>query len=181
MEETAVEKRGISERLLKELLKSQRFKNDLKLLASSVDPAAAGGLVRTLLWEDIEVFMGTTSALPSLLNYAAHATRELAAQLNTLPPPMLVAFLTQLVGQVDFPAVEAAMAELKALLERAQPVLESLRDASAGAREGLEALRESGGAGGEAAKKTAAESEAARAKKPAAAKKAGADKRGAAE
>ena len=181
MEETAVERRGVSERLLKELLKSPRVKNDLKLLAASIDPEAAGGLVRTLVWDDVEVFMGTVSVLPALVNYAARAARELLVQLNGFPPPMLVAFLSQLAGQVDFTALEGTLAEFNGLLERVRPVLDELRDASEGVREQAGALAGKAAPGASAAaekpavKKTAAE------RKPAAAKKPAAKRPGAAE
>lgn len=140
MEETATEKHGVLERLLKELMKSPRFKGDLKLLASAVDPAAAGGLVRTLLWGDMEVFMGAISAAPAAVNYLVQAVREVAVQLNNFPPAILIAFLSQLVEAVDFEAVGEALSELKALLERLKPVLDDLAQASSGVRERAGAL-----------------------------------------
>ena len=132
MEEMVMEKQGVSERLLKELLKSPKFKAELKLLTGNIDPAAAGGLIRTLLWDDVETFLGTTSALPSMINYAVQAMREMVVQLNGFPPPILIAFLTQVVKEVDFKAMEETVGEFRLLLERLTPVVEGLKEASSG-------------------------------------------------
>jgi hypothetical protein len=143
MEEMVMEKHGVSERLLKELIKSPKFKSDLKLILGGIDPAAAGGLIRTLLWEDVETFMGTVSALPATINYLVQAGRELMVQLNTFPPPILIAFLSQLVDEVDFAAMEETVGEFKVLLEKLQPVLDGLKEASSGVRDQVGALRAS--------------------------------------
>jgi len=130
--EQAAEKRGLGERMLRELLKSPKFKAELKILAGNVDPANAAGLVRTLLWDDVETFLGTTSAAPAMVNYLVQVARELVAQLNTFPPAILIAFLGQLVKEVDFKAMEDTVGEFRLLLERLTPVVEGLKEASGG-------------------------------------------------
>jgi hypothetical protein len=132
MEEMVMEQAGVSERLLRELIKSPKFKASLKVFTGNIDPANAEGLVRTLLWEDVETFMGTVSTMPVLVNYSVAVVRELITQLNTFPTPLLIAFLSQLVESVDFKAMEQAVGEFKALLEKLQPVVESLKEASSG-------------------------------------------------
>ena len=127
-----VEDKGVGERLMRELIKSPKFKASLKILTSEMDAAAARGTVRALMWEDVETFMGTVSVLPSVINYSVEALHELAIQLNAFPQPMLVAFLSQLAENVDFKAMEEAIVEFKILLEKLSPVFESLKNASAG-------------------------------------------------
>ncbi|MDD3719136.1 MAG: hypothetical protein PHP28_10805 [Actinomycetota bacterium] len=154
MEETATlkngargqgpEKQGMGERVLRELLKSPKFKAELRLLASGIDPAGAAGLVRTFLWDDVETFMGTTSAAPAMVNYLVQVARELVAQLNTFPPAILIAFLAQLVKEVDFKAMEETVGELRLLLERLTPVVEGLREASSGVADALGAAGAAG-------------------------------------
>jgi hypothetical protein len=141
-----LEKQGVSERLLRELIKSPKFKASMKLFTANVDPETAKGLARTLLWEDVEFFMGTVSTMPGLVNFLVALGREVASQLNTFPPPMLIAFMSQLVQGVDFEAMREAVAEFKAVLDRLEPVLEELRGASSGVMEELSAA---GAAGGE--------------------------------
>lgn len=137
MEETTLEKRGLSERVLRELIRSPKFKASLKICAGGIDPATADGLAKALLWEDVETFMGTVSALPALVNFLVALAREVAAQLNAFPPPMLVAFMSQLVGNVDFAAMREAAVEIKAVLEKLAPVLDELKEASSGIRDEL--------------------------------------------
>jgi hypothetical protein len=127
---TAMEGQGLGERLLRELIKSPKFKTSLKILANELDPSTARGTVRAIMWEDVETFMGEVSLLPTLLNYSVEAAHELAVQLNAFPPAILVAFLSQLAEQVDFKAMEDAIEEFKTLLEKLNPVIERLRDAS---------------------------------------------------
>jgi hypothetical protein len=132
MEEMVMEKHGISERVLRELIRSPKFKASLKIMLNEIDPEAAGGLVKALLWEDVETFMGTAAAMPAIVNYTVAAVRELMTQLNAFPTPMLVAFLSQLVESVDFEAMEKAVGEFKILVEKLHPVVEGLKEASAG-------------------------------------------------
>ncbi len=164
MEETVLEKQGVGERLLHELLKSPKFKAELRMLSGSIDPASAAGLVRALLWDDVETFMGITSAAPAMVNYLVQVARELVAQLNSFPPAILIAFLSQLVEGIDFQAMEETVKEFRLLLEKLSPVVEGLKEASSGVADMV------GAAEKPAAKKTAA------AKKPAARKKAAAKK-----
>ncbi len=137
MEETVMERQGASERLLRELIKSPKFKASLKVLAGNIDPATAPGLAKTLLWQDVDTFLGTVSALPSLVNFLVALIREIAAQLNGFPPPILIAFMSQLVKDIDFAAMREAVVESKAVLDRLEPVLGQLKEASSGVMEEL--------------------------------------------
>ena len=133
MEEmTVLEQQGLSERMLRELMKSPKFKASLKVLTGNIDPDKAGGMVKTMVWEDVETSLGTVSALPAVINYLVQAARELVAQLNAFPTPILVAFLSQVVEDVDFKAMEYTVSEFKALVEKLHPVVEGLREASSG-------------------------------------------------
>jgi hypothetical protein len=131
-ETTVVEQQGLSERMLRELIKSPKFKASLKVLTGNIDPDNAGGMVKTIVWEDVETSLGTVSALPAVIKYLVQAMRELVAQLNAFPTPILVAFLSQVVEDVDFKAMEYTVSEFKALVEKLHPVVESLKEASSG-------------------------------------------------
>ncbi len=124
---------GLGERLLRRLIKSPKFKSSLNILLRGIDPEHAPGLVRAFMWEDVETFMGTASAVPKLVNFAIRAVEEVAAQLNAFPPEILLAFLNRLAGEVDFQALERAAREAKLLLEKLGPVVESLRERAADA------------------------------------------------
>lgn len=121
---------GIAERIMRELIRSPKFKSSLRIIVNGIDPAHAPGMVRALLWEDVETFMGTTSVLPKLVNFMIQALRELAVQLNTFPPEMLLAFLSRLTKEIDFGAAGEAFREFSLLLEKLGPVVEGLRESS---------------------------------------------------
>ncbi|NPV58027.1 MAG: hypothetical protein HPY75_00020 [Actinobacteria bacterium] len=132
MQETAIEKHGAAERLLRELIRSPKFKASLRVLTANIDPATASGLARTLLWEDAETFMGTVSLLPAIINFQVALARDIAAQLNSMPPDILVAFMGQLAEKIDFAAAEEAVREFKVALDRLAPVMEKLKESSSG-------------------------------------------------
>jgi len=127
-----MEKKGVSERLLRELLKSPKFKTSLKITINEIDPSTARGLVRTIFWEDVETFMGALSALPKVVNLLVQMAHEVALQIDNFPPAILLGFLSQLVGDIDFKAVEETVEEFRVLLEKLQPVVEGLKEASSG-------------------------------------------------
>ena len=127
-----METRGAAERLLRELIRSPKFKASLRVLTANIDPATASGLARTLLWEDAETFMGTVSVLPALINFQTAFARGIAEQLNSFPPDILAAFMLQLVEKVDFAAMEEAVKEFKTVFEKLAPVLERLKESSSG-------------------------------------------------
>ena len=145
MTEMTLEKNGVSERLLRELVKSPKFKASMKLLTANVDPEAAKGLAKTLMWEDVEFFMGTVSTMPALVNFLVALGHEVAVQLNTFPPPMLIAFMSQMVQGVDFEAMQEAVAEFKTVLDRLAPVVEELKEASSPVMEELGVASAEGG------------------------------------
>ena len=171
MTEMTLEKHGVSERLLRELVKSPKFKASMKICLANVDPETAKGLASSLMWEDVEFFMGTVSAMPGLVNFLVALGREIAAQLNTFPPPMLIAFMSQMVQGLDFGAMREAVVEFKAVLDRLEPVVEELKEASSG----VVAAAGAGEGGKPAATKAPAKKPAAR--KPAAKKAGGASEK----
>ena len=132
MEEMVLEKQGIGERMLRELIGNPKFKTSLRMLLNEIDPAAAAGLVRAVVQEDVETFMGTASALPSLVNYLVQVLHEAAVQFSIFPTPILIAFFMQIVEGIDFKAMEETVTKFKVILEDLQPVIDGLKEASAG-------------------------------------------------
>lgn len=119
---------GLGERILRRLIRSPKLKSSLNVMMKGIDPDHAPGLVRALMWGDVETFMGMSSALPRLANFIIRAAEEVVAQLNAFPPEILAAFLGRLAGEVDFQALERATREARLLLEKVGPVVEGLRE-----------------------------------------------------
>lgn len=130
MSETTVSQAGLSERVIRELIRSPKFKSSLRIMVNGIDPGHATGLVRALFWEDVETFMGTASVMPKLVNFLIQAARETAVQMNAFPPGILAAFLSRLAKEIDFEAAGEAFREFSLLLEKLGPVVESLRESS---------------------------------------------------
>lgn len=120
MNEIATErvKTGITERILRELLRSPKFKAELKMFLSGIDASSGPGLIRTLFWEDVETFMGMVSSVPSILNLLVQMLNEMAVQLDTFPPEMLNSFIYQVLGGIDGRAMGEMAGHLGGILTK---------------------------------------------------------------
>ncbi len=104
--------------LLKEALKTPFIKDILRLNLQHADPARPGGLVRTLLWQDVEPVLALLGALPQLANALISSLNELAGQLGEkFSPELLLGFLKSLADEVDSPQAQAAARAWGALLK----------------------------------------------------------------
>ncbi len=108
-------------RITKELLDTPNLTQALTIILNSIDPPAARDLVRTLLWTDPVLFISLVGALPELVNASLEGAAELAAQLGTLPPPLLRGFLVQVAGRVSGAAAGEAAAGFASLLASLEP------------------------------------------------------------
>jgi hypothetical protein len=143
MNETVMDKKGISERLLHELLKSPKFKASLRMVLNEIDPATLRSLVRTLVWDDVETFMGVVGSLPKLIELMAELVGEMGVQLGNFPPAVLRSFVYQLVGNIDGRALGEAAGNLHVVLDvfRGQEEgREILSKIAADAREGFQSV-----------------------------------------
>lgn len=119
MEQASVPRRGPiegSSRVLRELLRTPRFKKTVRILLSELDPENAGLLVRTLMWEDPEFFLSLFGALPDVVNVGFEGARELSSQLGNFPPGLLASFLSAFLERVEFESLGRAMANTVDLL-----------------------------------------------------------------
>ncbi len=118
--QTGIEKKGIvdaADRILRELIRTPKFKETIIILLNSIDPPAARSLVRTFFWEDPGLLMSVMGSLPALINVGSEAMAEMAVQMSTMPAPLLQDFLDRIVAGIDGAAVgEAAGSMVSTLL-----------------------------------------------------------------
>ena len=110
-----VETKGLvdaADRILRELIRTPKFKETILILLKSIDPPAARRLVRTLFWTDPGLFMSSMGVLPDLINVASEALAEVAAQMSAMPPPLLQDFLHRMVAGIDGAAMGEAVGGL---------------------------------------------------------------------
>ncbi len=113
--EELTEKPGIIEaaqRVLRELLKSPRFKASVKVVLNSIDPESSPQLVRTFLWEDVDIFLDLLGVFPELINAFILGFKELVIQLRNFPPEILAGFISQIMENVDGQALGQFLGEL---------------------------------------------------------------------
>ena len=112
---TAVETQGLidaSERIMRELIATPKFKEAIIALLNSIDPPAARRLVRTLFWHDPGLLMSIMGSLPAMVNVASEALAEVANQMNSLPPLLLRDFLNRVFAGIDGAAAGEAVGGL---------------------------------------------------------------------
>ncbi len=105
-------------RVLRELLRTPRFKQAVKILLNSVDPESAPELARTLVWEDTDLFLSLLSTLPRLLNALVRLALELSEQLGNFTPDLLDAYLGRLLEEVDGESAGEALGQAASLVGR---------------------------------------------------------------
>lgn len=119
MEETTAKRSGPidgTSRILRELLRTPRFKKSVNVLLSELDPENAAELVRTLMWEDPEFFLSLFAAVPDLANAVVAALLELSGQLGNFPPGLLASFLAIAVEKLDVEGLGRTVAGVSRLL-----------------------------------------------------------------
>jgi hypothetical protein len=119
--EPTAEKKGLvdaADRMLRELMRTPRFKESLIILLSNIDPHSARSLARTLFWEDPGVILSLFGALPDLINVLGEFLAEAVNQMRSLPLPLMQDFMRKIVAGVDGEAFgEAAGGLLSMSLE----------------------------------------------------------------
>jgi len=125
-------------RVLRELLRTPGFKKAVRMLITELDPENTALLVRTLMWEDPEFFLGLMGAAPSIANTMVEGSMELTRQLSSFPPPLLAGFLAGIVERLDGESLGEMIGTTLALLVRLSELGdESLAEASAGLSRGM--------------------------------------------
>jgi hypothetical protein len=104
MEEASVSKKGPiegSSRILRELLRSPRFKQTMNILLREMDPENVSLLVRTLVHEDPDFFLSLLGATPSLINVGMKGLVDTTKEMLNFPPELLEGFLTETAEELD--------------------------------------------------------------------------------
>jgi hypothetical protein len=92
---------GLSERLMREIMRTPAMKELVLLQLKDIKPETAPGLVRTMLWEDPGVSLSLFGALPDTVNWLLEFLLELGRQFNGLPEPLLRDFLGRIGEGID--------------------------------------------------------------------------------
>ncbi|MHB8896786.1 MAG: hypothetical protein ACYC99_16650 [Candidatus Geothermincolia bacterium] len=125
-------------RILRELLRTPRFKASVRIILRDLDPENGALLVRTMMFEDPEFFLSLLSAAPALANTAISGFEEMVSQAAAFPPGVLTGFMAGMLDDVDSRSLGRAAGQALALSAR----LAALRDqelahASSGFWEGV--------------------------------------------
>ncbi|HEY9159506.1 MAG TPA: hypothetical protein VIS94_00265 [Desulfomonilia bacterium] len=115
--------------IIKELIKSPFIKGMIRRRLKEITPEEARSLVRTILWQDIEVVFGVMGALPSCINAAAAAMGTLAHELKAkVSPEMSKGFAMSIIQDIDTAIIKDsthALAELSGSIIEASPELKN--------------------------------------------------------
>lgn len=109
---------GAGARVLREIIRTPAFLELIKVNSSDLDPEAARELVRTLMWEDVELSLSLVGTLPEVVNYLAAALLELGGQMNGFPGGLLRQFVEQAAAEIDLETLKEFPATFSPLLEK---------------------------------------------------------------
>ena len=106
----------LADRVLKELLKKPGFKEGVRTVLQNIDPGASRRMVRTMMWQDPEFFLGLLGAVPSIVNSLTQCLDELLIQLNEkFSPQLLHDFIKSIVLSLDKKTLESIVSNGKVL------------------------------------------------------------------
>jgi len=101
---TAIETKGLidaADRILRELIRTPKFKETVITLLNAIDPPAARSLVRTFFWQDPGLLLSLMGSLPGMINTGSEALAEVANQMSTMPSLLLQDFLNRVFAGID--------------------------------------------------------------------------------
>ncbi len=88
--------------LIMELIKKPLVKGMLRTHLKEITPETARSLVRSILWQDIEVVFGILGSLPSCINSLAAALGTLAGEINEkVRPELAKGFISSIIKDID--------------------------------------------------------------------------------
>ena len=105
-------------RVLRELLRTPRFKKTVTDLLNALDPENAAFLVRTLVREDPIFFLGLLGAAPTVANAGVNGLGELFRQFANFPAELLAGFMPGLFDDIDAEQAGEAAGLLLVMLAR---------------------------------------------------------------
>lgn len=106
----------LTDRIFQELLKKPGFKDGVRTVLQNIDPESGRRLVRTMMWQDPEFFLGLLGAVPSIFNSLIQCLDELLIQLNDKFSPLLLHdFMKSLVLSIDKKSLESIVRNGKVL------------------------------------------------------------------
>ncbi len=88
-------------RVMRELLRTPRFKAGVRIVLRDLDPENAALLVRTIMFEDPEFFLSLLAATPAFANALTAFLEEAVEQASLLPAGVVTGFMTGIVRDVD--------------------------------------------------------------------------------
>ncbi len=103
-------------RVLRELLRTPRFKESVRILLRDLDPENGALLARTLMFEDPEFFLSLLSAVPALVNTAIAGLEEALFRAGAFPPEVLDQLIRALVEDIDTRGLGRVAGQALALL-----------------------------------------------------------------
>jgi len=112
---TEIQVKGLvdaADRILRELIRTPKFKEGVILILNSIDPPAARRLVRTFFWQDPGLLMSILGSMPTMINAASEALAEAAVQMANMPPLLLQDLLNQVFAGIDGAAAGEAAGRL---------------------------------------------------------------------
>ena len=118
------EERGLIEttgRLLGEVLKTPFLKSILRQTLNEIDPKSAPKLVRTIMFEDIEVVLAVAGAIPPIVNTVVEVLKEIGDTLPNVPLGMLGMAAPGLIEDID---IKGLVQGVNSLVQYIAPLIE---------------------------------------------------------
>lgn len=140
-QDVAPEDGALGARVLKQVLGTPAFRDILRLHLNEFQRGEGRSLVRTLLRSDPELMLGMASTTPRVIDTVTESLLALGQELAAMPAPLVDAYLSQVVQEIDTDTLRELPRVWTPILARALPgALNTLCDTVAGAAVALGSL-----------------------------------------
>ncbi len=132
-------------RVVREVLRTPPFREILRLHGGELQRGGGRELVRALLQEDPQVWLGLVSTTPRLVDTVTESLVELGRELSAMPPGLVDAYLEEVVREIDEGTLRDLPVVWAPILARGLPgVLNLVFDSVAGVAQSLESMDPAG-------------------------------------
>ena len=122
--------------IIRKILGTPVFKEVLRSHLKGIDTSKTPDMIKTIMWQDVEVFLGILGALPPVINKWVATTGEAGKQIsNKFTPQLLKGYMKSLLKDIDTKSLKACGSIYKDLtrkfLEYSPEITSGIADALA--------------------------------------------------
>ncbi len=125
-------------RVLRELMRTPRFRQTIRILLRELDPENVPALIRSIREEDPEMFLSLLASTPTFANIGIEGAKDILSYITALQPELFYSFVAEMAADLNAERMgETAALTLVLFLRIAKDKDEGLFKAAKGIKKGF--------------------------------------------